>query len=282
MPLHEAPALPDGRRLHLPGRGTTFVRQVSGPPGAPTVVLLHGWLVSADLNWFSSYAPLAEHYNVVAIDHRGHGQGIRSRRRFRLIDCADDAVAVADALGIDRFVPIGYSMGGPIAMHVWRRHPHRVAGLVLCATSARFALTSADRAQFAAMRPLARGVAVSNRRVRQRVFSRLVEWQTAGRNYGDWAIEQVTSCDPRHILEAGTELGRFDATRWIDDVDVPTAAVTLRSDTVVPPERQRSLAASIPAIHEVLIDADHDVCVTRPQVWLPPFLDAVTSVTASV
>ena len=47
-------------------------------------------------------------------------------------------MALADALGIDRFVPVGYSMGGPIAQLIWRRHPDRVSGLVLCATSRYF------------------------------------------------------------------------------------------------------------------------------------------------
>ena len=40
------------------------------------------------------------------------GRGIRSKRAFRLDDVADDVIAVADVLGIDRFIPVGYSMGG--------------------------------------------------------------------------------------------------------------------------------------------------------------------------
>jgi 3-oxoadipate enol-lactonase len=124
--------------MELPGRGTTFVRHVEGPPGAPTLVLLHGWTATADLNWFTTYHPLGRQYRVIAIDHRGHGRGIRSKKAFRLEDCADDAVAVCDVLGIERFVPVGYSMGGPIAQLIWRQHPERVAGLVLCATSGYF------------------------------------------------------------------------------------------------------------------------------------------------
>jgi len=42
------PALPPGREVVLPGRGSTFVREVAGPPGAPTVVLLHGLGATAD------------------------------------------------------------------------------------------------------------------------------------------------------------------------------------------------------------------------------------------
>ena len=105
---------------------------------APTVVLLHGLLATADLNWSGSYAALTQHFRVVALDHRGHGRGIRSRGTFRLEDCADDVAAVADVLDLPTFVPVGYSMGGPIAQLMWRRHPDRVEGLVLCATSHNF------------------------------------------------------------------------------------------------------------------------------------------------
>jgi pimeloyl-ACP methyl ester carboxylesterase len=53
LPNHRifGPRLPFGRRIELPDRGTTFVRRLAGPPGAPTVLLLHGWVASAGLNW---------------------------------------------------------------------------------------------------------------------------------------------------------------------------------------------------------------------------------------
>ena len=89
------PALPPGRNVALPGRGTTFVRELAGPEGAPTLLLLHGWTATADLNWFACFEPLAEHFRVVALDHRGHGRGLRGDDPFRLEDCADDAAALA-------------------------------------------------------------------------------------------------------------------------------------------------------------------------------------------
>ena len=55
----ERPQVPRGRYIWLADRGRTFARELAGPPGAPTVVLLHGWTATADLNWWASYAPLA-------------------------------------------------------------------------------------------------------------------------------------------------------------------------------------------------------------------------------
>ena len=101
----------------MPGRGTTFVRELPGPSAdAPTLLLLHGWTATADLNWFSVYEALGRHYRIVALDHRGHGRGIRSRKPFRLADCADDAAALVRELGLGSVIPVGYSMGGPIAL----------------------------------------------------------------------------------------------------------------------------------------------------------------------
>ena len=69
--------LPRGCVFNVPGRGEMFLRDSGGD--GPPVLLLHGWMFSADLNWYRTYAPLAEAgYRVLAVDHRGHGRGLRS------------------------------------------------------------------------------------------------------------------------------------------------------------------------------------------------------------
>src|ERR1700759_3098729 len=104
-----APGVP----LDLPGRGRTHVIDLAGPPGAPTVILLHALATTAALSWYPSMHELSARYRVIAFDQRWHGRGVRSDH-FTLEDCADDVVAVADALGVDRFTVVGYSMGGAI------------------------------------------------------------------------------------------------------------------------------------------------------------------------
>ena len=73
-PEPSSPGLPPGRRVELPA-GTVVLRELAGPPGAPALVLLHGWTATADLNFFRVYGPLSEHFRVLAFDHRGHGTG---------------------------------------------------------------------------------------------------------------------------------------------------------------------------------------------------------------
>lgn len=274
-----APRLPPGRRVELPGRGTTFVRELPGPPDAPTVVLLHGWTASADLNWFACYEALGRRYRVVAVDHRGHGRGLRSRRRFRLADCADDVAAVCEVLGIERAVPVGYSMGGPIALLTWHRHRALVDGLVLCATAPHFR-TDGPEARLFSLLPLLAGAArFTPGPVRQAVASRLLGRRLDDDPFGRWARDEIARADPAAVAEAGASLGRFDARPWLAEVDVPTAVVVTTRDRVVGPDRQRLLAERIPGARRIDVPADHDACVTSGR-FVPALLDAVAHAAA--
>jgi pimeloyl-ACP methyl ester carboxylesterase len=98
-------------------------------------MLIHGLAATAELNWGKVFAPLSRHFRVVAADLRGHGDGISAGSRFRLEDCADDVAALAETLGIGRFIAVGYSMGGMVAQLLYRRHAPLLSGLVLCSTA---------------------------------------------------------------------------------------------------------------------------------------------------
>src|SRR4051812_44169413 len=65
-------------RVELPGRGTTRVWQYPGPPGAATLMLIHGVTFTAELNWREVMAPLGRYFRVVAFDQRGHGSDTRT------------------------------------------------------------------------------------------------------------------------------------------------------------------------------------------------------------
>jgi len=134
------PWLPEGRIVSVPDRGEFFVRHFQhSDPSAPTLLLLHGWTASSDVQFFTAYEELAQHYSFVGIDHRGHGRGIRPTRTFSLEECADDAAAVVRALGIKRVITVGYSMGAS-----------NIVGMACNKTRARTVGTHAWRFTFAA------------------------------------------------------------------------------------------------------------------------------------
>jgi len=263
------PDLPAGGFVDAKGRAPIWVYDAPGPPDAPVLMLLHGLGASAALNWFPAFEPLARHFRVIAPDHRGHGRSPAGEESFTLAGCAEDAFAVADALGVDRFIAVGYSMGGPVAQLMWRNQPHRIDGLVLAATSRDFGGRMRDRLTFQSV-PLAlaatrlpgsgmvRGLGVA-----------LLSPRFAEGPMREWAREELLRGDPRRILEAAAELGRFSSRSWIHDVDVPTSVIVAMNDQLVPVRRQLKLARSIEDSVAAFVDGDHYSVGSAPEDFVP-------------
>jgi 3-oxoadipate enol-lactonase len=272
------PAVPLGRRVRLAGRGTTFVREIAGPPGAPTLVLLHGFMASGGLNWFRTFEALGQKFRVLAPDLRGHARGIRSRRPMRLADCADDVAALVNELGTGRVIAAGYSMGGPVAQLLWRRHPETVAGLVLCATAPAFStgsqrVTDAYLASLAGLTRVAGPVAAV-----PAAGANLLRAMRADRPAGflEWAAGEMRRHDVRMLTEAARSMTRFDCRSWIGDIDVPTVVLRTNRDRLVDPARQTELLTGIPAARVVDYTGGHIACSRTG--FAAPMLDACRDV----
>ncbi len=277
------PPIPLGRRVELPGRGTTFVRQVDGPPGAPTVLLLHGLTASGGLNWFQCFDDLSKHFGVLAMDMRGHGRGLRSSRRFRLADCADDAAALLDVLDIDQAIVVGYSMGGPIAQLLWHRHPEKVSGLVMCATSNRFVAGVRERLLFVTtVTALAGTTRIGQRisRIPLRPLQRLVPKAVRSRpaSLRRWAAAEMRRHDPRVVVEALAATTNFDSRKWLHRIDVPTSLLVTTHDHAIPAQEQLRLLLAIPHAKVHLHDEGHTWCA-KPN-FGPAVRDACREVAA--
>ena len=266
-----------GRRVDLPRRGATWVHEVKGPPGAPVLLLLHGLAATALLNWATSFATLGRGFRVIALDQRGHGHGVRRIGAFKLEDCADDAAALADHFGLERVIPVGYSMGGAVAQLFWRRHPRRTAGLVLCATGFRFGGARAQRAASTLGPLLSLAARAAPQSLWDKMGVRMLE------NVQDPALQQtlkqeIGPTEPVSVIEAGAALARFDSSPWLADIDVPTAVVLTEQDGHIPPQYQELMAAQVPGVSVHRVDADHYACVARPDLFAPTLFAACRSV----
>lgn len=278
----EAPALLPGRTVNVPGRGEFFIRHSQhADPAAMTVLLLHGWTASSDLNFFTAYDELAAHASVIGIDHRGHGRGLRPDVDFALEDCADDAAAVCKALGINSVVAVGYSMGGPIAMLLARRHPELVSGLVLQATALEWRATAGERARFNVSRWLG---PVTRRFIRPStirfVFSRRVTRRHPLRKHLGWLISEWRRNDPWHMAQAGRAISKFDARPFAPSLRTPVCVVLTTKDQLVPPRKQRELAQATNA-EVVPLDGDHFVNLGKPAEFSSATLRAVRQVSSA-
>jgi pimeloyl-ACP methyl ester carboxylesterase len=123
--------------VSLPGRlvdvgGTAVFVHRRGPQGAPTVVLLHGFLMSHF--YYRHILPaLAEHYDVIAIDLPGFGESDKphpTRYPYSLAALGRTVIGLLDRLGVARAAVIGHSMGGGVAIDVAAQAPDRIWALV--------------------------------------------------------------------------------------------------------------------------------------------------------
>lgn len=102
----------------------------AGPP----LLLLHGGLVS-QAAWQPQVVHFASRCRMFTCDLRGHGASPRSTDPYSVALFAADVVALLDALGVERAVCCGHSLGGMVAQELAIAYPQRVRALILADTS---------------------------------------------------------------------------------------------------------------------------------------------------
>jgi pimeloyl-ACP methyl ester carboxylesterase len=112
--------------------GVTLNVQQGGPEGGEAIMLLHGFPES-HRTWRAVAPALARDFRVIAPDQRGFAgsdkpEGVEAYRTERIVE---DLVALADALGLERFTLVGHDWGGAVAWLAALRHPDRISRLVI-------------------------------------------------------------------------------------------------------------------------------------------------------
>ena len=275
----ELPWLPPAKIVKVEGRGEFFVRHFEHPDrDAPTVLMLHGWTASADLQFFTAYEALAERVSFIAIDHRGHGRGLRILDKFTLEDAADDAVVVARALGAEQVIVVGYSMGGPIALNVSHRHPDFVSGIVVQATALEWRAKWHERLSWrwlpflgATMRSW-----VYPRYVRL-LLPRIVPNGHVLAPFLPWLEAEIQRGHSHTIVQAGVALSKYDARSWASQLGKPAAMLVTTKDRLVRPRKQRALAAALNAETREL-EGDHLCPWAQPEQFASLTVELVEAV----
>ncbi|MBT8198382.1 MAG: alpha/beta hydrolase [Acidimicrobiia bacterium] len=256
------------RPIKVPGR-TVFVGQRefmvrrSGIEGGPPLVLIHGWLFDSESMFYSLVPHLTDQFDVIMIDHRGHGKTDRMGDRYDIEDAADDLAAVIATLDVGPVTVFGYSMGGLIAQSLALRHPGLVERMVLAATSAH--PVPSARIGFRVILNVLRAI------------DRLSP--TEGSWVGRFILRQRGSLDPEHdrfmwemlqhrdqesFHEAGCAIWRFDSRDWVRRLKAPSLVVIPTHDEVMPSPLQYQLASLRPERVVELAGVGHESIVTRP------------------
>ena len=148
-------------------RDTTIFYRLSGREDRPVLVLSHS-LGQDHGMWDAQVPDLSEHFQVLRYDTRGHGASGVTPGDYRLDQLGSDVLALADALGIERFAFCGLSLGGMIGQWLATHAAGRVVAVVLANTSAR---PDAEKMEGRRRTVLDKGMAAVTDEVMARFFS---------------------------------------------------------------------------------------------------------------
>ncbi|MCC7358649.1 MAG: alpha/beta fold hydrolase [Anaerolineales bacterium] len=229
-------------RLHLPGLLVAYTDEGEGRP----LLLLHGFPLSRRL-WRPQVADLAATTRVLAPDLRGHGQSDVTAGPYSVEQYADDAARLLDALNVTQPVIVaGLSMGGYIALAFQRRHPQRVAGLILAATRA-----GADSAEGKAKRDEA--AAAARAHGARAIVDAMLPKMLAPRTYQtrpDLVAEARALMAPTKVTGIVSALAalrdRPDATKQLATIRQPVLVLHGSDDQLIAPSEAEAMTRALP------------------------------------
>lgn len=230
----------------------------------PALLLLHAFPLGLFM-WDAQAEALAATHRVIRFDARGFGGSASSQGPLTMERIADDAAALLDHLGVSRAVVGGCSMGGYAALAFVRRHPQRLAGLVLQDTRAGADSDEARAGRAAlAARVMAEGAAAA-----EAAFLPKLLGETTKREQPALVAQlraRILATSPQAIADALHGLAaRADSRPTLAEVRVPTLVLVGAEDVLTPPAESEAMAAVVPGARlEVVPRAGHLANLERP------------------
>jgi len=231
--------------------------------------------------WRYLRTDLADRFGL-HLHYRGHGRtkAPADPTRVTVEDLADDVAQVLDDALVDRAVVIGHSMGVQVALETYRRHPARVAGLVLVCGAPSHPLKTfrgagtLDDLLPTIQRWIHRVPGVINRVTRMVLPTRLA-YEIASRleirrelvEPADFMpyLEGMARIDARLFVAMLSAAGQHSADALLPTIEAPTLVVAGGRDGFTPPERSQEMAAAIPRAEILEIpNASHTAPIERP------------------
>lgn len=232
-----------------------------------TLLLIHGFPLDKTL-WDDNVRALSSAADVMALDLPGFGDRPAPAAAVSMESYAQGLLDHLDAVGVDRVIPCGLSMGGYVAMALAERAPERVAGLILCNTR-----STADTAEGIVAREstardaLDRGMEVIARGMVPKVLG-----ATTRRERPELAIRierMMARQNPKAVAAASRAMARRpDRTNVLRSFDRPTLVITGEEDDLMPLPTSQAMVNALPKGELVVLPgAGHLSNVERPEAF---------------
>jgi aminoacrylate hydrolase len=253
--------------LNTRGASLSYSKTGSGPP----VLLIQGVGLVGN-GWTPQAVELRDRFTLVSFDNRGIGASTIGTGPFTIEGMADDALAIMDAEGIERFHVVGHSMGGVIAQALALKAPRRVRSLAFLCTFAR----GKDGAKVTlAMLATALRMRIGTRAMRRNAFLELIMplryLQQIDRQALAARLHPLFGHDlaeqPSIVMKQLSAMSMYDAGPRLAELGaIATLVVSAAEDRIAVPSSGRALAAAIPGARYLEIaDAGHGLPIHRAQ-----------------
>ncbi len=230
--------------------------------GEPTLIFVHGWCCDARY-WRAQVPHFAKRHRVVTLDLAGHGHSGATRSQYSMSAFGQDVRAVTEAVGANRAILVGHSMGGAVIAEAARLMPKRVIGLIGVDTLENIEYPMTPEGVTNMLAPLKKDF-----RRGSRAFVEAMMLPGMAPRLREWILADMSAAPPAAALSALNGLmSQYitgEAARVFDEIPVPVVCVN--SDMwPINYEANRRHMSSFDAL--ILKGADHFLMLDRPEVF---------------
>lgn len=252
----------------ISANGCTIHVEVEGPQGAPVLMLSNSLGTNLHM-WDGQVAAFTRHFRLVRFDRRGHGRSGVPKGPYSMERLGRDALAILDALGIERTNWCGLSMGGMEGQWLGAHAGSRIVKLILSNTSCYFADKTIWNERIEQVRD--KGLAAL-------VDATMERWFTAEfRRRSPEAIagmrEMFLATDVEGYVGCGFAIRDMDHRSLLAKIRAPTLVIAGRHDPATTLEAGEFIAEHVPGAKLAVLDAAHIANLEQPNAYNDTVLD---------
>jgi 3-oxoadipate enol-lactonase len=249
----------------IKANGIQINYELTGKKNASIVMLSHS-LGSSLLMWNPQMKALEPHFQILRYDIRGHGKSEAPPGAYTLELLGEDAVALLDALEIEKVYWVGLSMGGMIGQSVALNYPKRLRSLALCDTAAAIAPEAQPLWQ-------ERIDAVREKGVESQVELTMERWFTPSfLKLNPYMLEVIRkeflATPSRGYLGCSDAIRKLNYLDRLSEIRIPTLIMVGEDDPGTPVSASEAMYQRIPNSKLVIIkSARHLSNIEQPEVF---------------